>query len=311
MLLRFVPTVFNFKIVRNRKVFLTLSMLLCLTSLGMYMSKGLNYGIDFRGGGMLETRAFNTLNLEDVRQTLSRLKLGDFAIQSFGTNKDYLIKFEYQKGGQAQQDQAIERIKTTLQNVLEVRRVETVGPKLGSELINNGLQAILYGLLAIMVYVWFRFEWQFGLCAVIALVHDAIGVFGLYSVFQHEFNTTAIVAILTTIGYSINDTVVIYDRIRENLKRYKKMPVAELVNLSINETFSRTIMTSGTTLVALLSLYFFGGEVIATYSLPIICGVVIGTYSSIFVAGPLLLNFNLEKIFEEPEEAVIEDASSV
>ncbi len=302
MLLKYTPLTFKFDIIRLRKVMFTFSSLLVLLSLGLYITKNLNYGIDFKGGVMLEVKSQEPLPLGELRSELNTLNLGDLTVQEFGSPTDLLIKFEHPKDGIAGKDRAIQTIQKKFSGRFEIRRTETVGPKQGKELIQNGLLAIFYGLIAILVYVWFRFEWQFGLCAVVALLQNAIVVFGYYSIFHVEFNTTAIVAMLTTIGYTINDTVVIYDRIRENLRKYKRKAIPDLINLSINETLSRTLMTSGTTLVALFSLYFFGGEVIATYSLPIIIGVVIGTYSSIFIAGPLLLNFNLRD-FQKEEEA--------
>ncbi|MAP24122.1 MAG: protein translocase subunit SecF [Rickettsiales bacterium] len=301
MLLRYMPLTFNFNIIKLRYVSFAFSLLLVIASAAFYGLKNFNYGIDFKGGVMIEVRSTTPIELSTVRSELNALNIGDVSVQEFGSPNDLLIKFEQQKDGIEGKNQALEKIEQKFKNQFEIRRTETVGPKQGKELIQNGILAILYGLLAILIYIWFRFEWQFGLCAVIALLQNALVVFGYYSVFQVEFNTTAIVAVLTTIGYTINDTVVIYDRIRENLRKYKKKAIPDLINLSINETLSRTLMTSGTTLVALFSLYFFGGEVIASYSLPIIVGVVIGTYSSILIAGPLLLNFNLRQLQKEED----------
>jgi preprotein translocase SecF subunit len=302
MLLNYVPLTFGFNIVQLRRVVFAVSSFLVLLAIGSYIFKNLNYGIDFRGGVMVEVKAKTPLSLSNIRQELGTLELGDFTVQEFGSPTDLLIKFEHPQEGISGKDRALQRITKKFADRFDIRRTETVGPKQGKELIENGLLAIFYGLTAILIYIWFRFEWQFGLCAVIALLQNAFVVFGYYSIFQVEFNTTAIVAILTTIGYTINDTVVIYDRIRENLRKYKRKAIPDLINLSINETLSRTLMTSGTTLVALLALYFFGGEAIATYSLPIIVGVIIGTYSSIFIAGPLLMNFNLRAFQKAAEE---------
>jgi len=301
MLLRYMPLTFKSDIVRLRYLSFVFSLLLVTLSAAFYGLKNFNYGIDFKGGIMIEVRSKNPIPLATVRSYLSKLNIGDVTVQEFGSANDLLIKFEQPENGLEGKDLVVKKISDTFKDQFEIRRTETVGPKQGKELIQNGILAILYGLLAILVYIWFRFEWQFGLCAVIALLENALVVFGYYSIFQVEFNTTAIVAVLTTIGYTINDTVVIYDRIRENLRKYKRKPIPDLINLSINETLSRTLMTSGTTLVALFSLYFFGGEVIASYSLPIIVGVIIGTYSSIFIAGPLLLNFNLRLLQKEED----------
>ena len=225
------------------------------------------------------------------------------ALQEFGSAQDILIRVEQQSGDEKDQLKAIERIKETLDADTEYRRIETVGPTVGSEMVSNSIQAILWALVAMLIYIWLRFEWQFGLCAILALMHDALSILGLYSLFGLEFNLTAIVAILITIGYSINDTVVIYDRVRENLRKFKKMELSAVLNLSINETLGRTILTSSSTLLALFALYYFGGEVIANYSLPILVGVAVGTYSSIFLAAPLLLSFNF-KVRQDDEKKV-------
>jgi preprotein translocase subunit SecF len=238
-----------------------------------------------------------------MRTDLSSLNLGNVALQEFGSPQDILIRVEQQGNDSNSQLQAIERIKETLEADTEYRRTETVGPTVGAEMVSNSIQAILWALVAMLIYIWLRFEWQFGLCAILALAHDAAAILGLYSVFGLEFNLTAIVAILITIGYSINDTVVIYDRVRENLRKFKKMELGTVLNLSINETLGRTILTSSSTLLALFALYYWGGEVIANYSLPILVGVAVGTYSSIFLAAPLLLSFNF-KVRETDEKKV-------
>lgn len=270
-----------------------ISGLFAFGSLGVFFTKGLNYGIDFKGGTMIEVRTPSVPDLGKMRGDLNALNLGDVALQEFGSPQDILIRVEQQEGGEKAQIRAIETIKTSLGADMEYRRIETVGPTVGAEMVENSIQAILWALVAMLIYIWLRFEWQFGLCAILALTHDALAILGLYSIFDLEFNLTAIVAILITIGYSINDTVVIYDRVRENLRKFKKMALPEVLNLSINETLGRTILTSSSTLLALFALYYWGGEVIANYSLPILVGVAIGTYSSICLAAPLLLSFNL------------------
>ena len=280
-----------------------ISSLVVFGSLGLFLIKGLSYGIDFKGGTMIEVRTPGPADLAKMRADLSALDLGNVALQEFGSAQDILIRVEQQSGDEKDQLKAIERIKETLDADTEYRRIETVGPTVGSEMVSNSIQAILWALVAMLIYIWLRFEWQFGLCAILALMHDALSILGLYSLFGLEFNLTAIVAILITIGYSINDTVVIYDRVRENLRKFKKMELSAVLNLSINETLGRTILTSSSTLLALFALYYFGGEVIANYSLPILVGVAVGTYSSIFLAAPLLLSFNF-KVRQDDEKKV-------
>lgn len=292
--IRILPRETKINFVKLRFMTYLISSIFVFGSIATYFIKGLNYGIDFRGGIMMEVRTSEPADLSDMRTQLGSLGLGDIALQEYGSPQDVLIRVEQQNGGEKAQMAAVQLIKDTLGTEVEYRRVESVGPKVGEELVSNSIQAILWALVAMLIYIWFRFEWQFGLCAIVALTHDAFAILGLYAFFGLEFNLTAIVGILITIGYSINDTVVIYDRIRENLRKYKKKPVLEILNKSINETLTRTILTSSSTLLALFALYFFGGEVIANYSLPILVGVAVGTYSSIFLAAPLLLSFKLK-----------------
>jgi preprotein translocase subunit SecF len=280
-----------------------ISSLLIFGSLGFFFFKGLSYGIDFKGGTIIQIRTPAPADLGTMRSKLSALNLGNIALQEFGSPQDILIRVEQQKDTEQGQLKAINLIKETLDTDTEYRRTETIGPTVGAEMVSNSIQAILWALVAMLIYIWLRFEWQFGLCAILALVHDALAILGLYSIFGLEFNLTAIVAILITIGYSINDTVVIYDRVRENLRKFKKMELGKVLNLSINETLGRTILTSSSTLLALFALYFWGGEVIANYSLPILVGVAVGTYSSIFLAAPLLLSFNF-KVRQDDDKAV-------
>ena len=294
-LLSLVPPDTTFDFVKRRAVAFIVSSVIVLGSLGAFAINGLNYGIDFRGGFLIEIRTPTTADLGALRAKLSDLDLGEVKLQGFGKNdRDVMIRVERQRGDEKAQATALERIKQALGTQVSYRRVETVGPKVSADLKRNGFMAIGFALLAMLVYIWFRFEWQFGVCAIIALTHDCISIVGLYSLFKFlEFNETAIIAILTTAGYSINDTVVIYDRIRENLRKYKKAPIAEIINRSINDTLSRTMLTSVTTLLALFALYMFGGKVIATFSLPIICGITVGTYSSLCLASLLLLYFKI------------------
>lgn len=279
--------------VRMRYISYGIAILLTLATFASLATRGMNFGIDFKGGLTMEIRTSAPANVPELRKTLSELGIGEVMIQEFGSPTDILIRIENPADGEKGQKVVVQKVKDALGTDVSYRRVETVGPKAGEDLISNGFWAVVWAILAMLVYIWVRFEWNFGLCAMIALLHDAVVVVGFYTWTGLEFNITAIVAILITIGYSINDTVVIYDRIREMLVKYKVMAIPELIDKSINDTLTRTVLTSGSTLLALLALYFLGGPIIATYSLPIIVGVLIGTYSSIFLAAPLLLLFNI------------------
>lgn len=269
------------------------SIFIILGSAFMVFIDGINFGIDFKGGFLIEARTPEPANFASLREKLGGLGLGDVKIQGYGSDRDIMIRIEQQPGGEKAQNIALEKVKRALEDAVDYRRVETVGPKISADLIDNALLALLWAMIGMLIYVWFRFEWQFSVCAIVALAHDTFAILGLYGLTNLEFNETAIIAILTTIGYSINDTVVIYDRIRENMRRYKKGSMSEVINRSINETLSRTALTSTTTLIALFCLYFFGGSVVASFILPIIVGVVVGTYSSICLASLLLLYFNI------------------
>jgi preprotein translocase SecF subunit len=257
----------------------------------------LNYGIDFKGGILLEVRAKNVQksNINELRQKVLTLNAGEISIQNFGKEGDFLIRIQKQDGDQKQQIAMIEKVQTLINSDYSVRRSEFVGPTVGDELKTAGIYAVSLSLLAIMVYIWFRFEWQFSIAAIIALVHDVISTIGLFSVLQLEFNLATIAAILTTAGYSINDTVVIFDRVRENLRRYKSKDHYYIYNKSINETLSRTVITSVTTLIALFIIFFFGGAVLSDFALAMIWGVLIGTFSSMFVAVSFLTFFDINK----------------
>lgn len=285
--IQFVPYNLKFDFVKYRFIAIAISLTAIVGSVGLFMTKGLNYGIDFQGGIVMEIRTPNVPDLGDLRERLNGLDIGEVAIQSFGSEQDLMIRFE--RRDDMDQIAAVNTIKNELGDKIEYRRVETVGPKVSQELMDNGIKAIILALIGMLIYIAVRFEWQFGICAVLALVHDCIAIIGVYALCQLEFSETAIIAILTTAGYSINDTIVIFDRIRENIRKYKKASLGEIINKSINTTLSRTILTVTTTLLALLALYFFGGSVIATFTLPIIIGIAFGTFSSICVASPLLL----------------------
>jgi len=294
-LISLVPTNTNINFVQFRKLAAIFSLFLCVASAGLFFTKGLNFGIDFRGGILIEVRTEGPADISKLRSSLSGLGLGEIQLQEFGQASDVLIRIERQPGGEKAQLAAVEKAKGALGDDVDYRRTEFVGPKVGGELIEAGITAVLLALGAMLVYIWFRFEWQFGVGAVVALLHDVLLTIGIFALLGLEFNLSTVAAILTIAGYSINDTVVVYDRVRENLRKYKQMPLAELLNLSINGTLSRTLLTSFTTLLALLALYFFGGEVLAGFSFAMIWGVVVGTYSSIFIAVPLLVYMNLRR----------------
>jgi len=298
--LQIIPYDTNYNFVAKKNIIFAALIAIAVVCLGSVFFHGFNYGIDFKGGLSLEIRTKEAADIGKLRSDLSDVVKGEVILQEFGSPDDILIRVERQPGGEKEQLAALSKIKEKLGTSVEYRRVETVGPKVSEDLIRNGIYAIIWSLIAMLIYVWFRFEWQFGVCSVITLTHDVIIVLGLFSLFQLEFNETAIIAVLITVTYSINDTVVIYDRIRENLRKFKKMSLDELINRSINETLSRTILTSTTTLLSLLGLYFFGGPVIAAFSLPIIAGITAGTISSITVSAPLLLHLRLrpEQRFE-------------
>lgn len=298
-LLRLVPQDIKLNIVGYRYLTFLISALVIVGTLMTVAFKGINYGIDFQGGYILEVRMPTVPNVPELREKLNALGMGEVALQQFGAPTDLLLRFEKEKEEAAsdavQSTHAIDTIKRTLGEGVEYRRVETVGPKVGSELVHNSIKAVLLSLGAMLLFIAFRFEWQFAVCAIVALLHDTVAILGVFSVLPFEFNETAIIAILITAGYSINDTIVIFDRIRENIRKYKKMAFAELINKSINETLSRTVLTATTTLTALLALYLFGGNVISAFSLPIIIGIMVGSFSSICLASPLLLYLGVKR----------------
>ncbi|GAB6053920.1 hypothetical protein JCM17960_27400 [Magnetospira thiophila] len=269
------------------------STILVVSSVVIFGLRGMNLGIDFQGGIMIEVRSEGPADLALLRSSLGSLGLGEVNLQTFGAPNEVMIRVQRQEGDEKAQQLAVDKIKQTLGAGYENRRTEFVGPKVSEELFKSGIEAVSFAILAILVYIWFRFEWQFGVGAVVALVHDILSTIGLFALTQMEFNLTTVAAVLTIAGYSINDTVVVYDRVRENLRRYKSKPLPELLDLSINDTLSRTTMTSFTTLLALFALYVLGGEVIRGFSIALIWGIVIGTYSSIFLAVPLMLYMKL------------------
>lgn len=276
------------------------SIALTLASLGLVMFKGLNLGIDFTGGILMEIHTEQPASLATLRDTLSHQEFGEVSLQNIGDSHDIMIRIQVSENDD--QAKVIAKVKSllseNLEGVIDYRKIDYVGPTVGKELINAGITAVLCSFAAIMLYVWFRFEWQYGIGAILALLHDSVMIVGFFAVTRYEFGLTAIAAILTIVGYSINDSVVIYDRIRENMRRYKKMPVFNLINLSINETLSRTILTAGTTLLAAMSLGIFGGEVIEGFSWAMVFGVIVGCYSSIYISAPTLFYLNLRPMPE-------------
>jgi preprotein translocase SecF subunit len=294
--LRFVPEDTKIGFVRHRTISYVFSGLLTVLSLALFIGWGLNYGIDFRGGTLIEIQnKAGPADLSQLRSVLGDLELGSYEIQEFGAPEEVLIRVGQQEGGEDAQQVVIDKVKAALGDTVEYRRVEVVGPKVSSELVQSGAIAVIVAIVAVLIYIWFRFEWQFAIGAIVATVHDVVLTIGIFSLLQLEFNLSIIAAILTIVGYSLNDTVVVFDRHRENLRRYKRMPLSELLDLSINQTLPRTIMTSVTTLIALLALYIFGGEVIRGFTFAMIWGVIVGTYSSIFIASPLLLILGVKR----------------
>ena len=292
---------FNFRsdirFINYFKIFNFLSLILIIISIGSIIYKGLNFGVDFKGGTLIELRAENSeIGIGDLRHSFLEMNLGDVNVKKFGKENDFLIKIE---GNDKNKENFIEDIKIHLSkdigNNFSFRRVEDVGPKVSGELLKSGLIAIVLSLSAMLIYIWIRFEWQFSLGAIVALVHDVIVTIGFFSILEFEINLSIVAAVLTIVGYSMNDTVVIFDRVRENLKKHTSKTINEISNLSINETLSRTIITSLTTLMALLSIFFFGGEILKGFSFAMILGVIFGTYSSIFIANPILIRLKVNQ----------------
>ncbi len=299
MTLTLMPSVVRTPICRMRYIFYVLSGLLVLASVALFFTRGLNYGIDFRGGTLLELSSASKIDLSVLRARLNGLALGDVQAQHFGSPKEALVRIEGrgagQKGRATVEQKIVQKIRDALGEDYVFRRVETVGPKVSGELIRAGFIAVIAAVMLVLVYIWIRFEWQFSLGAVLALVHDVILTIGVFSLLHFEFNLSIIAAILTIIGYSLNDTVVVYDRVRENLRKFRKVELDQLLDMSVAQTLSRTIMTSVTTLLAIAALYIFGGAVIKGFAFAMIWGVITGTYSSIFIASPILLALRVKR----------------
>ena len=279
------------------RLFSMVSSVLIISSLILLTFKGLNYGVDFKGGTIIELRTSdNTVNISNLRKSFSSMNLGDVSVKKFGKDNDYLVKFEKKDNNNVNFISEInQKLEKSIGPVFDFRRVESVGPKVSTELLRSGIIAIGLSLAAMLFYIWIRFEWQFSLGAIVAIVHDVIITVGLFSFSSYEVNLSIVAAVLTIVGYSMNDTVVIFDRVRENLKKYSDKKIYDITDISLNETLSRTIITSFTTLLALLSIFIFGGAILKGFSFAMILGVIIGTYSSIYIANPILIRLNVSQ----------------
>ena len=294
--MNFYDKTYNF--LKYKTFFISISLILFLSSIFFFAFKGLNYGVDFKGGTVIEMKFDNTFSSDRLRNSLNKLNLGDVKVKEFGSNIEFLATIE-KKGDNNFISTIKNHLEKDLSQTINFRRVEVVGSKISEELTKAGIYSVVIALLLMLFYIWVRFEWQFSLGAIIALVHDVIITIGAFSVVGYEFGLSIVAAVLTIVGYSMNDTVVIYDRIREYLKKDDQKDLQELINVSLNSTLSRTLKTSLTTLLALVSIYFFGGEILKGFSFALIWGVLIGTYSSIFVAAPVLIYFNVKRDWSE------------
>ena len=289
-LLRLVPDDTNLPFMSWRRITFPLSGLLSLLAIVLFFAAGLNFGIDFRGGTLIEIQSkAASADLGTIRSTLGRLDLGEVQLQRFGAPSDVLIRLAQQPGGEEAQQAAVNKVKTALGDGYDYRRVEVVGPRVSGELVQNGILGMLVAIIGILVYLWFRFEWQFAVGATIATLHDVVLTIGFFSLTQIDFDLSSVAAVLTIMGYSVNDTVVIYDRIREMLRRHKRMPISELLDLSMNSTLSRTVITSTTVILSLLGMFFFGPEAIQSFVQAMLFGAIVGVYSSAFIAAPILI----------------------
>ncbi len=290
-LLRIVPDDTKFDFMRFRRISFPMSAVLSIVAITLFFTHGLNFGIDFVGGTLMEVQSKSgPANLSQMRSTLNGLGLGEVQLQQFGGPTDVLVRLAEQPGGDAAQQAAVAKVRSALGDTVEYRRVEVVGPRVSTEFLTSGMIGLMLAIVAILVYLWFRFEWQFALGAMIANVHDLVLTIGFMSITQVDFDLTSIAALLTILGYSLNDTIVIYDRIREMLRRYKRMTMADLLNISVNATLSRSIITHVTVTLALLALLLFGGQAIHSFTATMMFGVVlVGTYTSVFIAAPILI----------------------
>ena len=287
---RLAPDNMTFGFMRLRRLSYPFSALMSIVSVVMFLTLGLNYGIDFAGGTLLEVRAKSgAVDLAQLRSLGEKLSLGEVEVQAFGGNQDATVRVRLQPGGDPAQQAAVDRVRAEIGKDYDFRRVEVVGPRVSGELVQSGTLGVVASIVCVLIYLWFRYEWQLAVAAVIATMHDLLLTVGFFALTRLEFNTTSIAAILTIVGLSLNETVVVLDRIREMMRKYKKLPIADMIDLSINAVLSRTIMTSTTTLLALLSLVLFGGHVIQSFSLAMMWGILVATYSSIFICSPILI----------------------
>ena len=299
-ILRLIKSGTDIKFMKIKRLTLFISSFLFLLSLFSIFTKGLNLGIDFTGGSLIEVRFNENISLNNLRTKMNKLNLGEVQLQTIGNENDVVIRVQDKNDDASIQTKTIEVIKNSLKDKsVDYRRTEFVGPKVGDELVNAGIIAVIFSLIGILFYIWLRFQWNFAIGAIIALIHDVILTLGFFSIIQLEFNLATVAAVLTIAGYSINDTVVIYDRIRETMRKYKQITFDEIINLALNGTLSRTLMTSLTTLLALTALFIFGGVVISSFIIALIWGVIIGTYSSLYVASPLLIFLKADKRYNE------------
>jgi preprotein translocase subunit SecF len=300
-LLRLAPENTKFGFMRFRRVSYPFSAVLSIISVVLFLTVGMNFGIDFAGGTLMELRSKSgTADLAQLRSTSEHLRLGDVEVQGFGNPSDVTLRFGLQPGGDAAQQTAVEKVRHAVEGAYEIRRTEVVGPRVSGELVQSGTLGVVVSIIAVLSYLWFRFEWQFAVGAVIATMHDLLLTVGFFSITQLEFNTTSIAAILTIVGYSLNETVVVLDRIREMIRKYKRMSTADIIDMSVNAVLPRTIMTATTVFLALLSLVIFGGQVIRSFSLAMMWGIFVATYSSVFICSPMLIYLGLRSESVEP-----------
>ena len=300
-LLRLAPENTKFGFMRFRRVSYPFSAFLSIVSVTLFLTIGMNFGIDFAGGTLMELRAKSgTADLAELRKTGEHLGLGDIEVQGFGNASDVTLRFGLQPGGDAAQQAAVDKVRKAVEGGYEIRRTEVVGPRVSGELVQSGTLGVVVSIIAVLSYLWFRFEWQFAVGAVIATMHDLLLTVGFFSITQLEFNTTSIAAILTIVGYSLNETVVVLDRIREMIRKYKRMSTADIIDMSVNAVLPRTIMTATTVFLALLSLVIFGGQVIRSFSLAMMWGIFVATYSSVFICSPMLIYLGLRSDSVEP-----------
>lgn len=304
-LVQYIPTETKFAFMRLRRMTFPLSAVLSILSVVLFFAWGMNFGIDFRGGTLIEMQSRSgPANIASIRQQANALPLGEVEVQEFGSPQDISLRVQLQPGGEEAQQKAVNLLRDTFAGQYEIRRIEVVGPRVSGELVQSGILGVVFAIVGVLIYLWFRFEWQFAMGAVIATLHDIVLTVGFFALTQIEFNMTSIAAILTIIGYSLNDTVVVYDRIREIMRKYKRMSTFDMLDLSVNSTLSRTVITGISTFLALVALAIFGGEIIKSFAYAMLFGLIIGTYSSIFVAAPILVYLGLKPSGETASAAV-------